>query len=688
MPEEFVDTVTEVPPPAKVPLAPLAGAVNVTLAPLTGFPPESLTVATNGAANAAFTCPLWPPPLVAVIDAGGPTVFVTVKVAEKLATKADTVYVPPAVPLAVKVGDVAVPEASDNTVTTLVPPAKVPLGPLLGAKNVTVADITGLLLASRTTATNGAANGVLVRALWPPPLAAEMDATPGVIVAFVLAEVKPGADALITAGPMVMPVNCAGVAGVVAPAGMKTAGVTVAFEGSLLTSVIVTPPAGAPKGKLRANGTDWPAGADTPGGRLMPPKSTTVTVAVISGKVGSALACITAGPGATPLTGRGTVVALGANTTVLGTVATVVSLEVVLTVSPLAGAGADRFNVRFWVAFLARVRAGEAKLSPAPTVTVALAPVKPEAEALMVAVPKLTPVTLGCVAGVVVPCEMKTSAGDIVALDVSLLERWTVTPPSGAPVTKEMGKVADWFGPTVMPAGSVIAPNSPTFTFAEPLKYPAELATIVVEPSANPVTVKAPALALFVTKWAATDAGKLALELPAGMVTLGGSTSTIPAGFERNATVAPPAGAGELSVTEPFMVRPTPTVEESRVIAMLRGATFTVTAPEEIPVADATIVVVPVVLPPVTVTVVVDVLAGTVTLEGTDAMLGSKLAMFTVSPLGPAAFGIVRVSVLVELRPTFNGLGVSVMAVLAAPVIITVTGGLFTNLSLTINCAT
>ena len=91
MPEEFVDTVTEVPAPAKVPLAPLAGAANVTLAPLTGFPPESLTAATNGAANAAFTCALWLPPLVAVMDAGGPTVLVAVKVAEKLATKADTV---------------------------------------------------------------------------------------------------------------------------------------------------------------------------------------------------------------------------------------------------------------------------------------------------------------------------------------------------------------------------------------------------------------------------------------------------------------------------------------------------------------------------------------------------------------------------------------------------------------------
>jgi hypothetical protein len=187
---------------------------------------------------------------------------------------------------------------------------------------------------------------------------------------------------------------------------------------------------------------------------------------------------------------------------------------------------------------------------------------------------------------------------------------------------------------------------------------------------------------------AATDSGKLTLERPAGMVTLAGCTSTIPAGFVRNDTTAPPAGAGELRVTEPFIVRPSPTVEESIVMAILRAATFTVTAPEEMPDADAAIVVVPVVLPPVTVTLVVDLLAGTVTVAGTEAMLGSKLAIFTTWPLGPAGFGSVRVNVPVELRPMFNGLGVSVMAVLAAAVIIAVIGGLFVNLSLTISCAT
>jgi hypothetical protein len=41
-------------PPANVPLAPLPGGVNVTTTPPTGLFPASVTVATNGAANAVF----------------------------------------------------------------------------------------------------------------------------------------------------------------------------------------------------------------------------------------------------------------------------------------------------------------------------------------------------------------------------------------------------------------------------------------------------------------------------------------------------------------------------------------------------------------------------------------------------------------------------------------------------------
>lgn len=65
----FVVAVADAPEP-KAPLAPEAGAVNVTVAPETGLLPESLTVAWRAVANAVFTGALWPPPAVAAMLAG------------------------------------------------------------------------------------------------------------------------------------------------------------------------------------------------------------------------------------------------------------------------------------------------------------------------------------------------------------------------------------------------------------------------------------------------------------------------------------------------------------------------------------------------------------------------------------------------------------------------------------------
>jgi hypothetical protein len=78
---------------AKVPLAPDAGAVNVTVAPLTGFEPLSTTVATSGAANAAPTTALCPDPLVGVIDAAAPAVLVRLKLAVVDTPETDAVTV-------------------------------------------------------------------------------------------------------------------------------------------------------------------------------------------------------------------------------------------------------------------------------------------------------------------------------------------------------------------------------------------------------------------------------------------------------------------------------------------------------------------------------------------------------------------------------------------------------------------
>jgi hypothetical protein len=89
-PLEFVVTVLVVPPPAKVPLAPDPGAVNVTDAPLTGFEKLSFTVAVRAAEKAVLMTAVCDPPLVAVIDAGAPAVFVRLKFAE-VAPVADAV---------------------------------------------------------------------------------------------------------------------------------------------------------------------------------------------------------------------------------------------------------------------------------------------------------------------------------------------------------------------------------------------------------------------------------------------------------------------------------------------------------------------------------------------------------------------------------------------------------------------
>ena len=66
---------------ANVPLAPLPGAVNVTVTPLTGLPPASFTVACSAVANAALMVALCPEPAVAVTLAAPPVKLVKLKLA-------------------------------------------------------------------------------------------------------------------------------------------------------------------------------------------------------------------------------------------------------------------------------------------------------------------------------------------------------------------------------------------------------------------------------------------------------------------------------------------------------------------------------------------------------------------------------------------------------------------------------
>jgi hypothetical protein len=69
-------TVAEVP---NLPLAPLAGAAKVTVAPLIGLLLASLTVAWRAVANTVLTLALCGVPAVAVITDGGPGLFVKLK---------------------------------------------------------------------------------------------------------------------------------------------------------------------------------------------------------------------------------------------------------------------------------------------------------------------------------------------------------------------------------------------------------------------------------------------------------------------------------------------------------------------------------------------------------------------------------------------------------------------------------
>jgi hypothetical protein len=80
-------------PPANVPLAPLAGAVNVTSTPLTRLLLASLTVTTSGAAKVVLTTALCGVPLVAVIADGGPATLFSEKLAGVATPATDAVTV-------------------------------------------------------------------------------------------------------------------------------------------------------------------------------------------------------------------------------------------------------------------------------------------------------------------------------------------------------------------------------------------------------------------------------------------------------------------------------------------------------------------------------------------------------------------------------------------------------------------
>jgi hypothetical protein len=149
--------------PAKVALAPEAGAANVTDTPDTGFPPESLTTATSGFAKGWLIAAVWPLPLTTAMLAGEPAVLVRENDAgvETPVALAVTLYAP-AMLFAVSAGEVAWPLAA---VVTVAGPPNVALAPDAGAANVTLTPEIGLPPESVTSATSGELNAVFTGAL-------------------------------------------------------------------------------------------------------------------------------------------------------------------------------------------------------------------------------------------------------------------------------------------------------------------------------------------------------------------------------------------------------------------------------------------------------------------------------------------------------------------------------------------
>jgi len=144
--------------------------------------------------------------------------------------------------------------------------------------------------------------------------------------------------------------------------------------GSLLLKVTVRPVLGAGKESEMGNGTDWPVPTDTLDGKIIAPKTLTVTFSVaLLMFVVLALAVIVAEPFLTPVTGTETVVAPAGILTLAGTVATAVLLELKL-IARADGAAIDSFSVKFVVPPTPIDAVGDEKLSDAPTLTVLVAP--------------------------------------------------------------------------------------------------------------------------------------------------------------------------------------------------------------------------------------------------------------------------------------------------------------------------
>jgi hypothetical protein len=211
-----------------------------------------------------------------------------------------------------------------------------------------------------------------------------------------LLRLKP--EAVTLTEPKSKPVITGCESGVVDPWKKATLdGVIVSLDGSLLDKLMKMKPA-AGCAKLTFSGIDFPTLTVTPEAKIISAVCLTLTFAVVSGRLLGVLewAVMDADPTDTPVTGTVTLVPFGGKTTLEGTVATPVLLEVMLTVRPPDGPWPpERLSVRFPVAVTPTVRFDGVKPIVPFTCTSWLAAAIPVAEALMFADPKLPPITMG-----------------------------------------------------------------------------------------------------------------------------------------------------------------------------------------------------------------------------------------------------------------------------------------------------
>lgn len=127
-------------------------------------------------------------------------------------------------------------------------------------------------------------------------------------------------------------------------------------------------------------------------------------------------------------------------------------LEPRVTDKPPAGAGPESVSCKFCDAPLGKASVAGLSENDAVTAIDWLAAEKPVAKALIVAEPGLTPVTVGCTAGVANPAAINTEFTERAARAL-LLNRLTVTPPDGATADRLTCKLIDWPSATLALAG-------------------------------------------------------------------------------------------------------------------------------------------------------------------------------------------------------------------------------------------